>query len=144
MRTQTRQTDGGFTLVEMLAVLAILAVTASAFSFAGGRSLETAKMRAFLIKTAAVLREARSSAIRTQDEALVEVDAARHELRFGGDTLAFPPGTALDATLAASGDGIRFFPAGGSTGGALAFSFRDSVYEIRVNWLTGNVTQRVN
>jgi general secretion pathway protein H len=64
----------------------------------------------------------------------------------GGKTLELPEGVALTATVVEAeryndgSVGIRFYPDGTSSGGTLAFSFRDRTYEIRVNWLTGNVS----
>jgi general secretion pathway protein H len=132
----------GFTLVELLAVLTILAVAVTAFSFNSGRNLDTAKFRALMIKTTAEISADRSAAISSMAEKVFRIDLKRRRL---GD-VELPPGVDLTATVAESERyengtvGIRFYPAGTSSGGTLAFTFHNKVYEIRVNWLTGNVS----
>jgi general secretion pathway protein H len=138
----------GFTLVELLAVLAILAIVVTAFSFSSGKSLDTAKFRALMVRTSAAIGNSRADAIRGMEEKVFYVDLKRRRMGYpqGGELLELPPGVDLTATVAeseryADGSlGIRFYPTGGSSGGTLAFSFRNQVYEIRVNWLTGNVS----
>ena len=62
-----------------------------------------------------------------------------------GQVLQLPEGVGLTATVAEAESydggvlGIRFYPAGHTSGGTLSFTFRNQTYEIRVNWLTGNV-----
>jgi general secretion pathway protein H len=132
----------GFTLVELLAVLTILAIAVTAFSFNGGRSLDTAKFRALMVKTSAEISAGRSAAISGMTEKIFRIDLKRRRL----GNVELPPGVDLTATVAESERyedgtvGIRFYPAGTSSGGTLAFTFHNKVYEIRVNWLTGNVS----
>ena len=155
MRMPTSQIDyavnsreAGFTLVELLAVLAILAIVVTAFSFRSASSLETANFRAFMVKASAAMSEGRVDAIRQTEEKVFYVDLKNRRLAYpaGDKFLAMPNGVELTATVAASEHyddgtvGIRFYPTGASSGGTLAFSFRGQIYEVRVNWLTGNVS----
>jgi len=145
---QTSRADGesGFTLVELLAVMAILAIAAGAVLQLGHGSAETAKVRSFLIHAEAMMREARTAAISTATAQDVVIDTdARRLVHAARDTaLDVPPGLSLDGRLASvpeAGEGkyvIRFYPSGGSTGASLPFRFRGVVYELRVNWLTGH------
>lgn len=144
--------SAGFTLVELLAVLAILAIAVAAFSFSSGKSLDTARFRALMVRTSAAISQGRADAMRGMAEKVFYVDLKRRRMGYpgSGEIFEIPPDVDLTATVAESekyGDGslgIRFYPAGSSTGGKLAFTFHGQVYEIRVNWLTGNVSlQRV-
>ena len=148
----TSQTEGqaGFTLVELLAVLVILALAATAVLQIGRGSVESARVRAFLIDAEAMMREARIAAVETMAEQDVVVDTkARRLVSQGtGMVLDVPSGVSLEGKLArlegkARGSYVvRFYPSGGSTGASLPFRFRGKVYELRVNWLTGHADVR--
>ena len=146
LRGQTRSLEDGFTLLELLAVLAILAMAAAAFSWGGQRTSETAKFRAFITQTSAMLRDGRATAMRGMSETIVRFDAGnRRVVGPDGKSLGMPAGVELSALVAGdeaakSVADIRFYPAGNSSGGALTFSFRNQSYVIRINWLTGNVS----
>ncbi len=139
--------EAGFTLIELLAVMTILAIAITAFTYAGSSSLETSKFRAFMVKAQAVIRDGRADAMRSMEEQIVYIDVRGRRLGRAekGELLDLPNGVDLKAIVAeqetyADGTvGIRFYPAGNSSGGALTFTFHGQAYEIRVNWLTGNV-----
>ncbi len=143
-----RRSAAGFTLVELLAVLAILAIAVVAISYGGNRSVDSARFRALMVKTASSIREARSQAIRTAGESVFIVDLGRRRMGdpAGGDGLAIPRDVDVSAEVAASEQyrdgslGIRFYGNGSSTGGTLRFVWRGQQYRILVNWLTGNVS----
>ncbi len=138
--------EDGFTLFELLAVMVILAMAAAAFSWGGQRTSETARFRAFITETSALLRESRALAIRGASETTVRFDAGNRRVEGPeGQSLGLPAGVELSALVAGSEAGktqaaIRFYPAGNSSGGTLTFKFRNQAYVIKVNWLTGNVT----
>jgi general secretion pathway protein H len=142
--------EAGFTLVELLAVLAILGLAATAVLQLGHSSSETAQVRAFLIHAEAMMREARTAAIAsvTAQDVVIDTEARRLVHAGRADALDVPPGVSLDGKLARvpeAGKGryvIRFFPHGGSTGASLPFRFRGTVYELRINWLTGHADVR--
>ena len=152
VRMPTYRVDGesGFTLLELLAVLAILALSATAVVQVGRSSAETANVRSFLVKAEAMMLQARTTAIDTTSEqdVLIDTEARRLVYATKAYVLEVPKGVSLDGKLArvpeADGNGfvIRFFPSGGSTGGSLPFRFRDQIFELRVNWLTGHADVR--
>jgi general secretion pathway protein H len=143
MPTSRTEAQAGFTLLELLVVLVILALSATAVMSVGRSSLESAHVRSFLVDAEAMFRDARTAAIETHTQTAVMIDAKARRLSFsdGSRTLEVPKGVTLDAKVAVPKDGelpaIRFFPSGGSTGGQLTFNFRGRSYGLRVNWLTG-------
>jgi general secretion pathway protein H len=150
MPTSRAEAQSGFTLVELLAVLAILALAAGAVLQLGHGSSEAAKVRSFLIHAEAMMRDARTAAIAsvTPQDVVIDTEARRLIHAARDAALDVPQGVSLDGKLARvpeAGKGryvIRFFPSGGSTGANLPFRFRGTVYELRVNWLTGHVDVR--
>jgi general secretion pathway protein H len=142
------QSQAGFTLLELIVVLAILALTSGAIMYSSSSSLGTARFRSLLVNTSAMLAEGRTDAIKNMRERVFRVDVRNRRLGYldRKEAIVLPPGVELRAVLAASEtwkdgtNGIRFYPSGGSSGGTLTFSYQGSDYEIRVNWLTGNVS----
>lgn len=143
MRISRTEAQAGFTLLELLAVLVILALSAAAVMSIGQNSLESARVRSFLVQSEALFRDARTAAIETRAETAVVIDTDARQLNFasGGRSVAMPKGVSLDAKVAKPRGtelpAVRFFPSGGSTGGELSFHFRGRSYALRINWLTG-------
>ena len=144
------ESEAGFTLLELLAVLVILTLAASAVLRAGSGGAEAAEVRSFLIRAEALMRQARTTAVETSSVQDVVIDTRARRLvhEGGGDTIEVPAGVALDGVVArvpektGGAQVVRFFPDGGSTGASLPFRFRGDVYELRVNWLTGHADVR--
>lgn len=142
MPTSRTEAQAGFTLLELLVVLVILALSATAVMSVGQSSLESARARSFMVEAEALFRDARTQAIETHSQTAVTIDVKGRRLSLeGGRSLAMPKGVSLDAKVAVPKGGslpaVRFYPSGASTGGELAFSFRGRSYGLRINWLTG-------
>lgn len=150
MPTSRADAQSGFTLLELLVVLVILGLAAGAVIQAGRSSSETARVRSFLIQAEAMMRQARTTAIETMTNQDVVIDTKGRQLvdAARGMSLDVPPGVSLDGKLARvpearkSGYVVRFYPSGGSSGASLPFRFRNQIYELRVNWLTGSADVR--
>ena len=142
MPTSRTEAQAGFTLLELLVVLVILALSATAVMSVGRASLESARVRAFIVQAEALLRDARTQAIENHTQTAVMIDVKQRRLSLeGGRTLDMPQGVSLDAKVAVPKGGglpaVRFFPSGASSGGELAFGFRGRTYGLHINWLTG-------
>ncbi|NVZ07653.1 GspH/FimT family pseudopilin [Allochromatium humboldtianum] len=142
MRRRTR----GFTLVELLVVMAIAAVVMTAVPTLFSAAFPGLEMKSAARRTAATLRLARESAIRRGEETTVLVDLEQHRLTLAGyRALSLPERLSLRLDAASSElideqrGTIRFFPDGSSTGGRLVLSHDGHGYQIGVIWLTGRI-----
>jgi|SRR5581483_603818 len=142
----SHHSEAGFSLIEMLAVLTILALGVSfAMPLVSGRSdglrLETAAS-----ELAGALRATRSAAIVGNAAATLLVDVNRRTFEsvavsrrpFAEDIdakLTFASGIRTDF----SDGGFRFFPDGSSTGGDVTLSLHGKQTKLCVDWLTGGV-----
>ena len=134
----------GFTLIEVLAVMLIIALVASlAVTMMPGTG--RARLKALTLQTAALLRRERLGAMMTGRERGVSLDGERRVLvGDGGDVVPLPGDVILDilgadALWSGRQAVVLFHPDGASTGAVLKLSREKTEYEIRVNWYTGGV-----
>lgn len=143
---QLRHTaERGFTLVEVLVVLAVIAMAAVvAWPRAHGARQRLA-LEAAAIDLASEMKSARATAIRTNSEQTLAIDtAARHYIRDGWTAARLLPGqfdVALDTirseqTGPAAGR-IRFYPDGSATGGRVILGSGSRRVIVAIDWLTG-------
>jgi general secretion pathway protein H len=139
----TSRSDG-FTLLEMVAVMAIIALAAS-LTMTTISGTGRVQLKAVVMRTATLLRHERLSAILTGQVRQVSLDGqSRNFVGDSGETVAIPRDVTLD--LLGSDEEwsgrravVRFYPDGASTGAALKLSREKAGYDIRVNWYTGSV-----
>lgn len=137
----------GFTLVELLVVLALMGLALTVASPLIANALPGTEMRASARDVATGLRYARSLAISTNTDVTfdVDVETRRFAVSRGRRTGSFPKDAEIILTTARSelfGDGagsIRFFPDGTSTGGGVEIVRENRRFLITVDWLTGRV-----
>lgn len=146
----TRRRAAGFTLVEIVVVLAVAALLMTAVPTLFDAMLPGVQLKGAARRTMATLRLARDTAVRTGvDTALViDVEARRLDLA-GFRSVSLPSGLNLDLEVASrelldrERGAIRFFPDGSSTGGRILISRGQgaaaSGYQVGVDWLTGRV-----
>jgi general secretion pathway protein H len=137
----------GFTLLEVVCVLAIVTLLAAIVVPALPRGTSRSRLESYAIETAAMLKADRDAAIRNRTQIATQIDALSRVVRSGatGRVIRLPQDVKFDALLAArcnqrpAGPTIRFFASGMSCGGAIALTRLGVGYQIRVNWLTGGV-----
>lgn len=146
---RTGTSEAGYTLLELLTVLAIISVMIAVT--AGYRSFGNDGLRA---KNAGEL--VRQELIRMRSKARLEGTVTG--LRLGHDGLSlidvaghrrFEPGSGIEISFEPAGDGalvgvpreILFYPQGGSTGGDFILRAGQAVERIQVDWLTARVAR---
>jgi len=143
--TRRARNEAGYTLLEVLVVLAIMAVVSSPAILLTSHPTATLDIRAAANLVAAELRLARARAIRSSAEALVTVDIAAHQVwadapaprRELGPAIALELVTAAPERVSATVGRFRFFPDGSSTGGAVTLRAGARTTRVVIDWLTG-------
>lgn len=133
----------GVTLLELIVVLAIIALAAGLVAPTIARSTDSLRLRAEVAGFSALLRHAREQAITTRRAHRVVVDPADHQVRvLVGDevrrTRAIPARWRIDVPGRAS-LAVRFEPHGASTGGDYRILADDVTWRVTVDPLTGRV-----
>ncbi|CCD94819.1 putative General secretion pathway protein H, GspH [Bradyrhizobium sp. ORS 375] len=137
----------GFTLLEMVCVLAIIALVASVALPLLPRQTSRPRLQAYALQAVTLLKSDRASSIRSGTRVDTQIDTSRRLIRAGSGAAALrlPDDVAFAATLPRSCQHrpvlstISFFPDGLSCGGAITLSRADLSLQIKVNWLTGRI-----
>jgi len=136
----------GFTLIELMAVIVLLALAMTAVTFSFSKSLQSAKIRGASRDLVAALRYTRGQAIvkGKQEVLLLNLDDNSYSAP-GKSSVKLPKGMGLRLTTAESeltggnSGGIRFFPDGSSTGGHISVFQGQREWRVNVAWLTGDI-----
>jgi general secretion pathway protein H len=147
MPEMTDDAERGFTLLEMVCVLAIIALLAAVLLPSLPHETSRSRLQAYALQTASLLKADRNAAIRRQIDIATLVDAGTRSIRSGvtSDMIRIPDDVHFDALLPqtcnrqAALSTIAFFANGMSCGGTIALTRFDAGFEIRVNWLTGRI-----
>jgi general secretion pathway protein H len=137
----------GFSLLEMVCAMALIAILAAVLLPIAPRQTSRARLQAYALETATLLKSDRNAAIRAGADVSTLVDAPSRAIRSGAtsQTIRIPDDVRFDALLPrtcqqrAVLSTISFFADGMSCGGAITLARLDMAYEIRVNWLTGRI-----
>ncbi|HEX4553697.1 MAG TPA: prepilin-type N-terminal cleavage/methylation domain-containing protein [Xanthobacteraceae bacterium] len=145
--TSGRKAEAGFTLLEMVCVIAIVAMLSAVLlpNFSGATSRP--RLEAYAVQTASLLKADRTAAMRRRVAVATQVEASERWLRSGatGRVLRVPDDVSFSAILPVRCNDrpalstISFFATGMSCGGTIVLSRLGAGYEIRVNWLTGGI-----
>jgi general secretion pathway protein H len=144
------QPQRGFTLVELLVVLAIGAMLIGLVPMAFNKLQEGSQYRGTVRALVIGLRQARQQAVSTGQTVVYQIDLNQRQFGLQGQAQRPLPSrmevkTVVGQLNAAPANDVAmmvFFPEGGSTGGSieLARPSGDGV-RIRVDWLLGQITQ---
>ncbi|MFP4002625.1 MAG: Tfp pilus assembly protein FimT/FimU [Alphaproteobacteria bacterium] len=136
----------GFSLLEVLAVLTIMALVLGAVAFRAGGGLERVRLDALARHVSDELNRTRIEAIRTNRERVFRVDMEARRYGAGRAGHKLPEGVGIrlvtartETSVDAASGAIRFFPDGTSTGGRVELERQGRVRVVRVDWLTGHV-----
>jgi general secretion pathway protein H len=143
----SNEAERGFTLLEMVCVVAVIAMLAAVLLPLSPRQTSRSRLEAYAVQTATLLKADRSAAIRRRSDVATLVDATTRSIHSGATAamISIPEDVHFDALLPqtcrqrAALSTISFFADGMSCGGTIALSRLDTGYEVRVNWLTGRI-----
>jgi len=139
----------GFTLIELMVVIAIMALVVGLMPIAFGRLYESAQYRDTVRAVLSGMRAARHQAMSEGREVRFAVNLAQRRFGVeGGAQYEAPEPLELRAAMAATETGadgvlaIRFLPRGGASGGSLDVirPSGDGV-RLRVDWFSGRIEQ---
>lgn len=136
----------GFTLIELVAVILIIAIATGLASVAMTGGFDGIRLRSASSEVAAQLRFTRAQALATGKRQDFSIDPHAHTWKAPKDRHGSLPKQlgiefygAREVQPSASEGGIAFFPDGASTGGRIRLSVKQAVRDIDVAWLTGEV-----
>ena len=137
----------GLTLLELLIVIALMAIVAGMVIPMLGGPVSTSELRSSARQLAAGLRLARSEALSERRETFLVIDVAGKRFKVDRDSQAHAlPAkielklyTAQNDLVSDSVGSIRFFPDGGSNGGRITVASGARKFDVDVDWLTGRV-----
>ena len=141
------RSSSGVTLLELLIVIALMAIITALVVPMFGGPVSTSELRATARQLAAGLRLARSEAVSERRETFLVVDVAgkrfkvdrearEHALPSKVDLKLF---TAQNDLVSENVGSIRFYPDGGSNGGRITVASGARKFDVDVDWLTGRV-----
>lgn len=137
----------GFTLLEMVAVMAVVALVAAILLPSLPWSTSRQRLGGYAVEAAALLKADRVAAVQRNTLISAQVDAPGHTIRAGSSNrvLVIPADVSFEALLPRTCNErparstISFFATGVSCGGTIVLSRLGTGFEIRVNWLTGGI-----
>lgn len=137
----------GFTLLELLVVMGLLALALTIVAPSLNRLRLGVAVRSAAYELAAHLRSARAAARETNKERVLTIDVEGRRYWAEGIVAPrqLPQSVALDLTVPAServganAARVRFFPDGSTSGARVVLDDGRSSATIRVDWLTGDV-----
>lgn len=140
--------QAGFTLIEMLVVLALIAFAMAISLPYATKSGDTRKLEALSSTIIAELRLTRAMAIAKNRYVSLAIDLKNRTIN-SSPPVTIPPSVKVEL-LTMQGQtqsdllSFNFFPDGAASGGKIILSIEGNTREIDVNWLTGAVVQALD
>jgi general secretion pathway protein H len=138
------RSSAGYSLIEMLIVMTILALVATIALPRLAKPSDSLRLKAAAHELHGALRLTRSAAIVQSRDLVLIIDADKRTFESSVVPIkAFAADIDAQLTVAEperatpSRGGFRFFADGSSTGGDLVLRLRDNEVRICINWLTG-------
>lgn len=140
--------ERGFTLLELLLVLVIAAAGYALVVRLSSGGVSGTELKSAARAVAAGLRDARGTAIATQESAALTLDLEHRSMEVSGgrrprslpQRLELKLYTAQSEIVDEKHGAIRFFPDGSSTGGRVTLASGERTLLVDVDWLTGRVS----
>ncbi|HEY1707122.1 MAG TPA: GspH/FimT family pseudopilin [Rhizomicrobium sp.] len=134
--------QAGYTLLELLVVLAIVGLISGAVLPMFAASRPGLQARAAARAIAQDFRTARQAAISSGAKTRVVMNRAanRYAILPDGPARVLPKGIAFSVQTAGSGDEIDFFPDGSSSGGAVIVQSGGANHRIVAHWPSGRIS----
>ena len=146
-REAARRAESGLTLLEILIVIALMAIVAGFVMPMFGGPVSTSELRATARQLAAGLRLAQSEAVSQRRQTFLVLDVAGKRFKVDNDPhehklsskIELKLFTAQNDLVSESVGSIRFYPDGGSNGGRITVAAGERKFDVDVDWLTGRV-----
>ena len=142
-----RRNESGFTLLEVVCVLAIVAMLVAILLPRVPVATSQARLEAYAVEVAALLKADRNAALLRRGVVAASIDAPARQVSSGSSqwTVRIPDDVLMDSLLPEFCNGrpalssVTFFGTGMSCGGAIRLTRFGSGFDVRVNWLTGDI-----
>jgi general secretion pathway protein H len=146
-RTDVGCAEAGFSLLEMVCVLAMVALLAAIALPRLPMATSRTQLEAYAVEVAVLLKADRSAALGRRGSFDTVVDAPGRTVRSGSSArvVKVADDVVFDALLPQRCNGrpafsaISFFASGMSCGGTIRLTRLGRGFEVRANWLTGGV-----
>lgn len=149
-KPEQRRGDAGFTLLEMIAALALVALAVSLVMPRLSASRQSLRLRTLAVEMASNMKIARTEAMKTNTDTVFVLDTTNRSYSAAGAvpkkqipreiTVSFESQAA--ESNGPSRAGFRFRPDGTASGGSIKLQTGANTTAISVDWLTGAVTLR--
>ena len=140
------QKQTGFTLIEVIVVMVMIAVLGGMVASSMTDSLRKAKIRAVSKNLVSAMRYTRGQAVVKHEQKTITFNvedktyqAPRKKVVHIPDEIDINVYTADSEVADETIGSIRFFSDGSSTGGWVKLTHKNKIWKINVNWLTGEI-----
>jgi general secretion pathway protein H len=140
----------GFTMLEMIAVLLVIALVAALSPPLFSSGVSASQHRAAARDVAQMLRLARTEAVAKRTDIGVDFNLEQRTMQMPAASnkriAKIPEGIEIKLTTTAAETksdtlaSVRFYPDGGATGGRVSLKVREREYRVDIDWLTGRVS----